>query len=74
MCLAIVLWLNYTAQTYTDGFHTPRHMIYGGAAGAATLLVFDDLCGWAAVALAAVDARSSSSSDGGGVAERPKRR
>ena len=71
MCLAIVLWLNYTAQTYTDGFHTPRHMIYGGAAGAATLLVFDDLCGWAAV-----DERSSgsSSSDGGGVAERPKRR
>ena len=51
MWLAGALWLNYTAQTYIDGYHTPRHMIYGGAAGTLSLLAFDDLCGWLEVTL-----------------------
>ena len=46
MCLAMTLWILFAVQTYSAGYHTPRHMIYGAGAGMMTLLVFDDLSGW----------------------------
>ena len=30
--LAALLWLRFTLETYTEGYHTPRHMVYGAAA------------------------------------------
>ena len=30
--LAALLWLRFTLATYTEGYHTPRHMVYGAAA------------------------------------------
>jgi hypothetical protein len=46
LCLAMVLWILFTMQTYFAGYHTLRHMIYGAGAGTITLLVFDDLSDW----------------------------
>lgn len=50
--LALTLWICFTGQTYSAGYHTPRHMIYGAGAGAMTFLVFDDLSGLVSLWLA----------------------
>eukprot|EP01043_Picozoa_sp_COSAG02_P009823 COSAG02_NODE_338_length_24206_cov_94.612685_9_plen_153_part_00 len=54
LCLAMALWIWFTVQTYSAGYHTPRHMIYGAGAGMMTLLIFDDLSGWASLWLSSL--------------------